>query len=245
MCTVIVLRRPGDPWPLICGANRDERIERPWEAPDHHWPAFPGVLGGKDRLADGTWMALGPAGVLATVLNRPGSLGPAAGKRSRGELPLRGSAWASAAQATDALGRLDASAWRPFNLVLADSREAFFLRGRGEGRPDIEALGEGITMVTAHDPNDLDSPRIRRHLPRFKASRAPNPDRDDWTAWEQLLGDSTFGDGGIAEALRVPPVGGFGTVCSSLVALGHNDRWRWRFSDSRAETAVFREVARS
>ncbi|MBR0678152.1 NRDE family protein, partial [Roseomonas alkaliterrae] len=88
MCTVIVLRRPHHPWPLLLAANRDERLDRPWDPPAAWWPESPGLIGGRDRSAGGTWMALGPGGVVAAVLNRPGSLGPEAGKRSRGELPL-------------------------------------------------------------------------------------------------------------------------------------------------------------
>ena len=187
-------------------------------------------------------MALGPSGVLATVLNRPGSLGPADGKRSRGELPLHAVAFDSAAQAASALATLDASAWRPFNLVLADARDAFFLRGRGEGRPDVLHLGEGVTMVTAHDPNDLTSPRIRRHLPLFMDAAPPDPAAGAWQPWEAMLSDAGFGSGGIAEALRVPPVRGFGTVCSSLVALAADGRRRWRFCDTAAGPGAFRNL---
>ena len=88
MCTVILLRRPGHTWPLLMAANRDERIDRAWDPPAAHWPDRPGIVGGRDRSAGGTWMAANGAGVVAAVLNRPGSLGPAPGKRSRGELPL-------------------------------------------------------------------------------------------------------------------------------------------------------------
>jgi len=88
MCTVVILRRPGESWPVVIGANRDEKLDRPWDPPAAWWPDRPGVVGGRDREAGGTWMAANDAGVVATVLNRPGSLGPAPGKRSRGELPL-------------------------------------------------------------------------------------------------------------------------------------------------------------
>jgi len=187
-------------------------------------------------------MALGTDGVLATVLNRPGSLGPADGKLSRGVLPLRAAASRSAAEAAEALARLDAASWRPFNLVLVDRNEGFFLRGRGEGRPDIVRLDAGVTMVTAHDPNDLDSPRIRRHLPLFAQATPPDPDAGEWSSWESLLTDAGFGSGGIAQALRVPPVRGFGTVCSSLVALAADGRRRWRFCDTATAPDVFREL---
>ena len=187
-------------------------------------------------------MALGLGGVLATVLNRPGSLGPAEGKRSRGELPLLAAASRSAEQAAKALATLEAGAWRPFNLLLVDQHDGFFLRGRGEGRPDVMRLDAGVTMVTAHDPNDLDSPRIRRHLPLFDQAKAPEPEIEDWSAWETLLTDAGFGSAGIAEALRVPPVRGFGTVCSSLLALAADGRRRWRFCDTAAAPDIFRDL---
>ena len=88
MCTVVILRRPGHAWPTILGANRDEKLHRAWDPPAAWWPDRPGVVGGRDREAGGTWMAANATGVVAAVLNRPGSLGPAPGKRSRGELPL-------------------------------------------------------------------------------------------------------------------------------------------------------------
>ncbi len=69
-------------------------------------------------------------------------------------------------------------------------------------------------MVTAHDPNDLDSPRTARHLPRFRAA-AP-PDTDDWAAWRAILADRT---GGAGEQINVVPAAGFGTVCSALIAM--------------------------
>ena len=68
-------------------------------------------------------------GLVAAVLNRPGSLGPAPGKRSRGELPLIALEAASADEATRHIADLDAGEWRSFNLVLADRDSAWFLFG--------------------------------------------------------------------------------------------------------------------
>jgi hypothetical protein len=238
MCTVILLRRPDHSWPLILGANRDERLDRAWDAPAAHWPEHPGLVGGRDRTGGGTWMAA-RGGVVAAVLNRPGSLGPAPGKRSRGELPLIALAGSSAAAAAEAVAALDGGAWRPFNMVIADARAAFFLRGLGQGRPEAAALGTGVSMVTAHEPNDTASPRIARHLPRFRAAPAPDPARGDWAGWEALLADDGFGEEGLGGALNVPPVGGFGTVCSSLLALDATGGLGWRFSPGRPAPGGF------
>lgn len=241
MCTVILLSQPGEAWPTLVAANRDERLDRAWDLPGAWWPDHPDIIGGRDRSAGGTWMALNRAGVMAAVLNRPGSLGPAPGKRSRGELPLLALTGApTAAAAARRITALPADAWRPFNMVLADRRGGIFLRGLGAGRPEALPLPAGVSMVTAHDPNDLASPRTRRHLPRFRAAPPPDPDRDDWQSWEVLLADDGH-EGGIAEALRVPPVGGFGTVSASLLALG-TGRSLWRFAAGPAGAAPFRPV---
>jgi transport and Golgi organization protein 2 len=240
MCTVVLLRRPGHAWPVVLGANRDEKLDRTWDPPAEWWPDRPGVIGGRDCDAGGTWMAANASGVVAAVLNRPGSLGPAPGKRSRGELPLLALERASAEAAADAIAALPAAEWRPFNMVIADRASAFFVRGTGAGRPEALPLPEGVSMVTALDPNDLSSPRTARHLPRFRGAAPPDPDRDDWEAWEALLADDGFDAAtGPAEALCIPPTDGFGTVCSSLVALGRDGARVWRFAASAPCRAPF------
>jgi hypothetical protein len=243
MCTVIILRRPDDPWPVVLGANRDERLDRAWDPPAAWWPERPNVVGGRDRDAGGTWMAANAGGVVAAVLNRPGSLGPAPGKRSRGVLPLLALEQDTAAAAAAALAALPAAEWRPFNLVVADRADGFFVRGTGAGRPDALPLAAGVSMVTALDPNDLSSPRTARHLPRLRAAPPPDPGRGDWSAWETLLADRGFDPAeGPAAALCVPPTAGFGTVCSSLLALDRTGGRRWRFAAGPPGRAPFRPV---
>ncbi len=215
MCTVILALGQSAEWPLLLAANRDEMLARAWLPPGRHWAAQPDVVAGRDVLGGGTWLGLNDAGVVAAVLNRAGSLGPAEGKRSRGELALLALAHGSAAAAAARLAGLDGGAWRSFNLVVADRAGAVFLRGTGGGAVTAEALSPGIHMVTAHDPDDAASPRVARHLPRFRAAPLPAP--PDWSGWTALLADA---GGPAGAALCVPAAGGFGTVTSSLVGLG-------------------------
>ncbi len=172
--------------------------------------------------------------MVAAVLNRPGSLGPAPGKRSRGELPLLALAHPTAGAAADAVAALDASAWRAFNMVLADRAGAVFMRGLGQGRPQARPLPDGISMVTAHDPNDFDSPRVARHLPRFRP--APAPDADEWRAWRSLLADQSGGPG---EQLNVTPRAGFGTGSSSLIGLPRDGAPIWLFASGPPDVADY------
>jgi hypothetical protein len=189
-------------------------LARPWLPPAAHWAGQPDVIGGMDTLAGGTWLAVNAAGVVAGVLNRTGSLGPHAGKRSRGELPLLALRHSSAAAGAAALATLDAAEWRSFNCVIADSDTAFFVRGLGAGRVTSMPLPPGFTIVTASDPNDLTHPRVGRYLPLFEA--APPPEPPDWGTWPALLADR---QGPAGASLCVPDTHGFGTTSSTLVAL--------------------------
>jgi uncharacterized protein with NRDE domain len=236
---VITLQRPGHAWPLLLAANRDERLDRAWDPPGAYWPQQPDVIGGRDRLGGGTWMGLNRSGLVAAVLNRPGSLGPAAGKHSRGNLPLLALAHDSAAAAAAAIAGLDGSAYRSFNMVLADRQEVWFVRNLGGGAPEPHRLPPGLHMVTAHDPDDFSSLRVARHLPRFAA--APVPEPPDWGTWEDLLADRA---GPAASALTVPDTGGFGTVCGSLLGLTATGEATWWFSDGPPGLAPFRVVER-
>jgi hypothetical protein len=85
---VLLRWRPGTAWPVLLAAVRDEFLERPWDPPGEHWPRQPGVLGGRDRISGGTWLAVDPASrTVAAVLN--GAPLPPADRPSRGALPLR------------------------------------------------------------------------------------------------------------------------------------------------------------
>ncbi len=239
MCTVVLLLRPGHAWPVLIAANRDERLDRPWDPPGAYWPEQPGTVAGRDRLGGGTWMAM-RGGLLAAVLNRPGSLGPALGKLSRGGLPLLAVRHGSAFAAADALLALDAAEYRSFNMVVADHLSAHFIRGLGHGRPEGWALPPGCHIVTAHDPDDPGSPRARAYLPRFAVASAPDPATGDWAAWQVLLADRS---GPRAAALNVPPEEGFGTVCSSLVGLPDAGTPEWLFAAGPPDRAAFLPVA--
>jgi uncharacterized protein with NRDE domain len=224
MCSLVVLRRPGAPFPVLLAANRDEMAGRPWRPPARHWEDRPHVIGGMDEVAGGSWLALNDDGVVAAVLNREGTLGPLPGKRSRGELVLDALDFADAADAADALVHLDPDAWRPFNLVLADDRDAFCLIHRGTGPIEARPLRPGLTMVTHADPDDAGDPRVRLHRPRFEAAAVPDPASGDWSAWQALLASRDHEPGaGPRGALNIETPGGFGTSSSALLALPSAD----------------------
>jgi len=218
MCSIILnLTETG----TQIAANRDELLTRPWTPPAKHWPEYPNITAGRDETAGGTWMALNQNGVLAAILNRHFTLGPAPHKRSRGELPLLALSEPTAQKAAEKiLKNTTPTAYRPFNLILADATVAFFIRSLGENPLTITTLPpQTITMLTAGEPNDPSEPRIARHLPKFQT--AP------YESWPTLLADNTPP---LASALNIPaPKNGFGTVCSSLLTLPTSGPPTWLF----------------
>jgi uncharacterized protein with NRDE domain len=228
MCSIIL--RIGAEGVLI-GANRDEMIARAWDPPAEYWPEYPGIIAGRDRTANGTWLGLNQHGMMAAILNRHGTLGPAAGKRSRGELPLRALAQSSLNAAAAEIEKLDAGQYRSFNFVLADASSAILFRGLESGAPDKQILGPGTWMITSGEPNDLTSPRIARHLPKFETAPA--------AAWPSLLADNTPP---AESALNIPPENGFATVSSAVITLSKTASPIWLFAAGAPGIAAFEPV---
>lgn len=219
MCTLIILRRPRDPWPLLLAGNRDEMPDRPWAPPARHWQDRPDLVAGFDQLAQGSWMGINDYGVVSVVMNRANSLGPLPGRRSRGELVLEALDHAEAAASVQALLALNPNAYRPFNLFIGDPQQAYWLRN-ANGAIRAEAIPEGLHMLTSMELNDSADPRIRRYLPLFRASDVPNPDNGQWTGWRKLLAcREHLADERSVAAMCFHQPQGLSTLSSSLIAL--------------------------
>lgn len=255
MCTVVLLRRPGHDWPLLLAANRDEMADRPWTPPGRHWPDRADVVAGRDDLAGGTWLGINDSGVVAGILNRFGTLGPQPDKRSRGELVLEALDHADAVDAAEALTHLAPEAYRPFNMVVADNRDAFWLRHTGLPGRRVESftLPEGLSMLTAFDMDDAAAdPRIALHRPRFLAAPVPDPDTDSWDGWKAALSSRESGGAteGRGAAMCFQLDTGFGTRSSSLIALPSPERSfqdavrpRWLFAPGPPDRLPYEPVA--
>ena len=247
MCSLIILRRPGHDWPLLIAANRDELLSRRSRPPARHWPDRPDVVAGLDEDAGGSWLGVNDHGLVAAVLNRAGTLGPAAGKRSRGELVLEALDHAEAGEAAGALADLHPDAYRPFNLLIAGPRDAYWVRHGGDGEVRVHPITAGLHMLTSGDLDDVGESRVRRFLPLFRDAALPDAAAGDWAVWQALLArrdaDPTH-DPASAMNLRIPADGDiFATRSASLIAVpaypGFDERPRWLHADGAPDEATF------
>jgi uncharacterized protein with NRDE domain len=147
VCTVVVRWAREQPVRLL--ALRDELTTRDFDEPGEHWPAQPGVVGGRDRTAGGTWAASAVAeGATALVLNRPQKRVADAGAPSRGVLPL-----AALRHHADWPSHLPVQGMASFALVLAAPDTLRLWVFDGEALSET-VLDEGTHMVTSGGAED-------------------------------------------------------------------------------------------
>ncbi|MBL8509560.1 NRDE family protein [Chitinimonas sp. JJ19] len=143
MCLIAFRWDPAQPTPLVVAANRDEFYARPTAAAD--WWEDERILGGRDLVAGGSWMAVRRDGRFAALTNYRDPSRHLADAPSRGALVadfLQGDCHAGEFLATL---RRDIARYNDFNLLLYDGER---LLGY-ESRHDTELrFGRGVHAVS-------------------------------------------------------------------------------------------------
>ena len=152
MCLLAVMHRIHPEAPLVVATNRDEDLSRPAETMTVLQAAGPRILGGRDLVAGGTWLAVNEHGVVAGLTNRPSGVAHPA-RRSRGELPLALASHATAAAAVaDFRQRFSPGDFRPGWLLVGDRHDLFSLDMTGGTAPAVTALPPGIHVLENRPP---------------------------------------------------------------------------------------------
>ena len=199
MCLILVAWRRHAEFPLVVAANRDEFHARP-AAAAAFWQDHPGILGGRDLQAQGTWLGVSRDGRFASVTNYRGGLDPNA-MESRGALVTR--FLLGEISAEKYISSLSPNGYSGFNLLVADEKELWWLSNRGgEARrlePGCHALGNLL----------LDTPEVMEVKTRFAVAPA---------AVEPLF---TL----LATAKIVAPA--YGTRCATVLLRGRNGQMQF------------------
>ena len=195
MCTIAILIGVTDQ-PVVIAANRDEVYARPTRPPEKLGAR---IVGGRDVLSGGTWLALRDDGRFAAVTNQHVLEPPPPGLRSRGLAVTE----CASAEDQDAYARaLDPRGYASMNLVYgdADGVTIAYLR-REDGSREHVKLGRGV-HVLCNDrlgaPGFPRGERLRWLIERALAQTT------EWTSlWPKLA--SALGDHERVAIDAVPP----------------------------------------
>jgi hypothetical protein len=240
---VLLRFAPGTAWPVLVGAVRDEFVDRPWDPPGRHWPDAPGLVGGRDRQAGGTWLAVDPAArALAALLNGAVLLpSPAAGGRpTRGELAI--AALTTGVPDHAALRRYDS-----FHLLRVDLERVSVWSWDGSALAWRE-LDPGDHVIVNDGVDPASDPLVPFVAPLLAKAATPDPRPglstvDAWGDWVGLLSGSGV-DPAAPEALVVRRTFAgrtYGSTSATLVALGPGGV-RYDFTGTPGPAATWREV---
>jgi uncharacterized protein with NRDE domain len=170
VCLLIALSGTVPGTPLVIAANRDELYQRPADPITVLRGAQPRILGGRDELAGGTWLAVNEHGVVAGLTNQPATARDPA-RRSRGELPLAFTAYPDAKTAvTEVCPRLDPAAYNPCWMLVGDRHALFSVDLSGGHQARAEELPPG-SYVLENAPLRQPSAKQQRVAARVAALR--------------------------------------------------------------------------
>jgi hypothetical protein len=247
MCTVLLRFAPGARWPLLLGAIRDEFANRPWDPPDTHWGTpWAELIGGQDRAAGGTWLAVDPSPdrpAVAALLNgvrRPLS---AAGTRpTRGTLALEVLASGQVPDPEKLPG------YDGFHLLLAtlDQVQVWSWDGEALEHRDLPP-GDHIAVNLGVDTSE--DPLVPHFGPLLAGLADPlltagAPSRAAWEPWTDLLAGDGLDPGDPRALLVRREVEGriYASTSASLVGLSPQ-AVRYDFNPEPTDMATWYEVS--
>jgi len=248
MCTAILSLEPGAP--VLLAGVRDELVDRAWLPPGRHWPDHPGLIGGRDLQAGGTWLVVAPEMRRVTcVLNGPGREASPGSRQTRGLLPLQ-------VADTGRLGSQALERFDPFHLLTAEPGQAVLWSWDGECLTERE-LAPGLHMVVnsglagdLRHARDHERARIAHFLPRLRDAARPDPlpgepELQAWGAWLPLVSGDGIAAGDPRALIVRRDLGGgrvWGTTSVSLVALSPGGL-RYDFTAVPGDMSAWRPVS--
>jgi uncharacterized protein with NRDE domain len=250
MCTTALLIDTCVDAPLVLAANRDELYARPTRAPEV-LRETPRIVGGRDVLSGGTWLAVRADARFAAVTNQRALATPPPGLISRGLAVID----VAAADDPDAyVEALDARRYASMNLVWGDARGAkiAYVR-REEGTIDVLPLGPGIHLLCNDRIGAAGFPRCER-LADALAPLAGRRWREVVDALPPLLGDHARLALAETPASHLPPAIAreltatcihsehYGTRSSTILAFAADRVLAYRHADGPPCTTAFADV---
>jgi len=230
VCLIVLNFGQHPDYPLILAANRDEFHARPTRDA-HWWPDKPGVVGGRDLQAGGTWLALHKSGRFATVTNFRDAQPPSPKHLSRGHLVTR--FLEGNRTPKEYLEEIDERAYAGFNLIVGTVSEVAYLSNREPGIRQLSPGTYGLSNAL------LDGPWHKVENSRQKLADMLTTGSVNETNLIRLMNDRNKGpvaevepgrlDFTTAHAITAPFIvmPDYGTRCTTVVLADKNGNWHF------------------
>ncbi|MBV8171822.1 MAG: NRDE family protein [Candidatus Eremiobacteraeota bacterium] len=243
VCTLLIWKNRHPEYPLIVAANRDEFEERPSSDP-LRLNEDPLIVGGRDEVAGGTWLALSERGTIVALTNRRAAGAHDPTKKSRGTLVLELARLDSPPAIEQAVRALDSQSYNPFVLVALD-RTGGFAATAGDDGLNLQPISDGLHVVTNWKMDDTNHPKARRATELAHALDIDVPLPQLVERLHMLLSDhAADGSGERDVGLCVHrPAEGFGTVSSSIIALDNAGGAHFYYSRGHACESRIRDAS--
>jgi uncharacterized protein with NRDE domain len=244
VCTILLAWQCYPDAPIVLAANRDELIARP-SAPPGLLNASPWVVGGRDLLARGTWLAIAAGPTICAVTNRHPDTGeplpPDPTRRSRGEIPLSLLLDTGPDEVRDRLAALGPGRYNPVNVLWLSTDRALVAQVDDSGPLRVIDLDPGPHVLTTSDLDDVSRPKVAMLSAGMDAALASGGGPDETLArMRGLLADHTTPTG---QAVDAACIHGdvYGTVSASTVIVGR-DRLTYEHAPGRPCVTPFAKV---
>jgi uncharacterized protein with NRDE domain len=223
MCLLVFAWQTEPAYALVVAANRDERFDRPAHALCVLREREPRILGGRDDVAGGTWLAVNQHGVVAGLTNRPAPGGRDLSKRSRGELPLMAAEQRTAHDAVNELARrVRPGDYNPAWLLVADRDSLHYIEIAADRSPSFRQLPPGIHIL---ENVALGEPSRKVDRVRSLMSGATAQGGSLWSALPAVLADHTVPT---TEERERPAIGDVERRPATLASCVHTDDYGTR-----------------
>ncbi|KAL3830520.1 hypothetical protein ACJIZ3_019322 [Penstemon smallii] len=168
MCIAVFMWQSHPLYPFLLLLNRDEYHNRPtkpvgwWEGGD--------IIGGKDEVAGGTWLACSKQGRVAFLTNVL-ELHTLPEAKSRGDLPIR---FLESEKSPNAFAEelmKEANQYNGFNLIVGDiaTKSMVYVSNRPKGEPvSVQQVPPGIHVLSNATFNSKPWPKAERLEMSFK-----------------------------------------------------------------------------
>jgi len=223
VCTILLAWRCHPDAPIVLAANRDELIARP-SSPPGLLNENPWVVGGRDLLAGGTWLAIAAEGMMCAVTNRHATTGeplpPDPTRRSRGEIPLSLLLDPRPDEVRDRLAGLGPGRYNPVNVLWLSADHALVAHVDDAAPVRVVDLAPGAHVLTTGDLDDASRPKVAMLSAGMDAALGAGGGPDGTLArMRALLADHTTPTGKPVDAACIHG-DIYGTVSASTVIAG-------------------------